>query len=73
MMICGCFLNTSANEANSAFVYTEPLGLHGVLKMKALVFGVIAASNCSAVILKFCSAVVLMKTGVPSANLTISG
>ena len=54
-------------------VYTEPVGLDGEQRINAFVFGVIAASSCSGVILKSCSIPAETITGVPSAIFTISG
>jgi hypothetical protein len=50
--ISGNLLNTSTKEANSVSLKTEPVGLHGEEKIKAFDLGVMAASNCEAVILK---------------------
>ncbi|MNY18856.1 hypothetical protein D3C86_1522630 [compost metagenome] len=72
MNTCGCFSNTFAKAANSSLLYTVPVGLFGEENMNNFVFGVIAASSCSGVILKLLSISVLMKTDFPSAKTTIS-
>ena len=49
----GCLARTSISAVNSFTVYTVPQGLLGLFNITARVRGVIAASNCAAVILKF--------------------
>ena len=49
------------------------MGLEGELKISHLVFGVIAASSASAVILKFVSIPASTNTGSPPASSTMSG
>ena len=67
----GCFSNTFTSSANSFLLYTEPVGLQGVLNRNAFVLEVIAFSTCSAVTLKSASTVASITIGVPSAILTI--
>ena len=68
-----CCARMRARPANSSLEYTEPVGLLGEQRISARVFGVMAASNCSGVILKSCSMPASTMTGSPSANLTIWG
>lgn len=66
-------LSTSAKDNNSSFEYTAPVGLDGVFKSKIFVLSVIAAFNCSAVILNSVESSVSINTGTPSENFTCSG
>src|SRR5688572_8520583 len=52
---CGCLRNTTPRDSNSFFVYATPVGFDGLLITNRRVLGVIAFSNCSALILKLCS------------------
>ena len=64
---------TRASPSSSAFEYTLPVGLLGEQSMSRRVFGVMAASSCSGVILKFCSKPAFTITGTPPASLAICG
>ena len=68
----GYLSKTLPMAVNSSRLYTEPLGLHGELNHIILVFGVIAASNCAAVILKSVSTEVGTSTGTPPESFMIS-
>ena len=50
IIIFGCFSNTFTNSANSSLVYTDPVGLQGVLNKNPLVLEVITSSTCLATV-----------------------
>ncbi len=67
------FFQTSTIARSSSSLYAEPVGLDGVQRMIAFVFGVSAFSNACADILKPASSVVSTKTGVAPHSFTCSG
>ena len=56
----------------SSLVYTAPVGLFGELNIISLVFGVMAASNCSGVILKSVSILEGIMVDFASAKVAIA-
>ena len=70
---CGWRSSTSPSAFSSASEYTLPVGLDGLLSTSSLVRGVMAASSCAGLILKWLSRPVSMATGVAPASSTMSG
>src|SRR5690606_28246213 len=68
----GYFSKTLTSDSNSVLLYILPVGLQGEENINNFVFGVIAASNSAALILKSLSMVASINTDSPSANFTIS-
>ena len=63
---------TLAMASNSSLLYTMPVGLEGLLRIRALVLGVMAAESCSAVILKPADSSAVTMTGTPPTILMSS-
>ena len=61
-----------ARALSSSLLYTEPLGLQGLLYIIIFVFGVMAFSSSCGVTLKSVSIEVFISTGTPPATLEIS-
>ena len=68
-----CEMAISAIFSKSFFVYALPVGLDGLFRTNALVFGVMAFFSSSGVTLNSFSSFVSMMTGVASANATMGG
>ena len=51
--------------SSSSLLYIIPVGLEGLLRIRALVLGVMAAASLSAESLKFSSSVAVTTTGTP--------
>ncbi|MNP39419.1 hypothetical protein D3C76_1329940 [compost metagenome] len=64
--------STLPSAANSSRVKIAPLGLFGEFSITQRVRGLMAASNCSGVTLKPCTAPQGMTTGTPPLSMAIS-